>query len=257
MPLQLDDFNFIQDAFKEGLKGVLFEFVKAKNGNVILAGCNITGSSAPYNVSEGFVMMDYEVYHCPAQTSNFSLVVLEPDITYDPSGNDLFQDGVARDTYEVRRAKPVVSGSPSVSVTILDENRLIYTMPEALKGSLGYTDFVGERYNFQASDFLNGATASASYPPYAIKKNGCVRLYGAIDASGVGIGTNILTLPIGFRKGISTSGGFADIYLCSYGTSIVRVGVSPTGLKYFDTVVSGNTGGSGISLNQISYDIQT
>lgn len=256
MPLELDDLVFIQKAFKGALKGILHEFARIKNGNIVLSGCEVTGTAAPYNVSKGFVMMDYEIYYFPAQTSTSPNVIVEPDISYDPAGNDVFFDGVSRDTYEIRRARVITTFTPPAFVIVSNENRLTYLMPLAMKDNWALTDFLGKKYTFQSSDFMNGATANSSYPPYAIKKNGRVTFYGSIDVpSNISPGTNILTLPAQLRKGLSVSGGYADIYLCSHGGSIVRLGVSSVTLKYFDVAATGASIGYGISLNQISYDI--
>lgn len=258
MPLELDDLIFIQDSFKDALKGVLHEFTRAEFGNVILSGCEVTNlGGGNYSISSGYVMLGYEVCFVPATTENFVISALVLGVNYDPAGNDIFFDGVARDTYEIRTAKPYDPNTslPSLFLVIQDSKRLTNIMPNIMKDNWALTDFIGEKYIFQPSDFKNGASANVSYPPYAIKKNGVVRFYGQVDIPALSPSTDVLAIPTAFRKGISSSGGQGDVYICSYGNSLVRFGAGSTHLRYLDTTVAGSNNGYGVSLNQISYDI--
>lgn len=108
MPLHGDDFQWIQDAVKDGLKGVLFRFAQAAGGNMILAGCEITDNGGGnYDMDEGFVMINYEVCYVPAHsftTADLPNSSIKLTLTYDAVGQDTFADAVVRDTYEIRRA---------------------------------------------------------------------------------------------------------------------------------------------------------
>lgn len=260
MPLELDDLIYIQDAFKDGLKGVLHEVAKQNAGNLILSGCEVSDlGGGNFALSEGYVMLAYEVCRVPAVASvNHAIAAIVLDVSYDPAGNDVFFDSVARDTYEVRQGKPYDPNTPLTNpfVTISDEFRLTTLFPKAMKNKWALVDFIGEKYTFQANDFKNGASANVSFPPYAIKKNGVVRFYGSLNIpSGISPSTDVLEVPTAFRKGLTTTAGLGDVYNCSYGNSIVRFGVGATGLRYLDTAVTGANNGNGVSLNQISYDI--
>lgn len=258
MPLELDDLIFIQDAFKDALKGVLHGFVKAKFGNVILSGCEVSDlGGGNYSLSAGYVMLGYEICYVPAVTTSFVITALIVDVNYDPAGNDTFFDGVTRDTYEKKTAKPFDNNSSLTNPYLLvsDENRLTHLMPEVMKSNWALTDFIGEKYVFQSSDFKNGASAISYAPPYLIKKNGVVRFYGAIDIpAGIGPRTIVLEIPLLFRKGID-QGATASVYLCSRGQGLIRMGLDAGNLLYLDTALVASANGYGVSLNQISYDV--
>lgn len=261
MPLELDDLVFIQNAFKGALKGILHEVSKQNAGNLILSGCEVTDlGGGNYSLSEGYVMLGYEVCYVPAVPSvNHVIAAIVLDISYNSVGNDVFFDGISRDTYEIRQGKPYVPSTTLTNphVTLSDEFRLTTLLPKAMKNKWALIDFVGEKYVFQTSDFKNGATANTSFPPYAIKKNGVVRFYGSVNIpSGISPGTDVLEVPTAFRKGITTVAGLGDVYNCSYGNSIVRFGVGASHLRYLDVAVIGNNNGNGVSLNQIVYDIE-
>lgn len=272
MPLELDDLRFMQDAYHDGFKGIIYEFAKANNGNIILGGCEVVDSgNGTFEVSEGYIMLDYEVLYVPAVTGlSFSLVILEYNQTYDPAGNEVFADNTSRDTYEVRQARvfdPNISQSPNSRSFTIDNSRRIETIIGNKVGeAVAQQDAEGVRYDFVAADFpaAGGYAPSVDYPPYAIKKQGRVQLYGEVippnspgfnPATG---GNKILTLPTGFRK--SSSDRRANVFLCALDEAFFKIGLDPTELIAVGVFVPANneyTGqtGYGISLAGISFDV--
>lgn len=251
-PLTLDDFNFVQDAYTKAFEGVWHEFAKAKNGNIVLSGCEVSSS----NMTEGYVMIDYEVLYVPAQTFSGSAPVLKLGVGFDPNGAVPFFDGVVRDTYQVRTG--VVQSSwplPPPYLVVVDDNRLTKIIPEVLKDTLTLPDSVGVRYDFVAADFQNGATPHSVYPPYAIKKNGRVQLYGQVE-NVTSIGSPFLNLPTGFRK--PGANGFADVYIAFYDYTTAFVALNSSSLKYFGAgrpLGTAAGAGVGLSLNNICFDV--
>jgi hypothetical protein len=109
MPLYGDDLGWIQEAVMGALKGSgeLFAFAAQHSGNCIITGCDISFSGGEATITEGFVLLDYEVCHCPPHTVAVDALAassLKLNVTFDSAGNKVFADAVSRDTYAIRRA---------------------------------------------------------------------------------------------------------------------------------------------------------
>lgn len=183
MPLHLDDFDFIQDAFKEGLKGAIYPFALRNSGNVILEGCNITFDGATANISEGFVCLGYEVYFVPAHsvaTTDLANTSIKEDITFDPNGLDVFADSVSKDTYEVRRAK--------ATVTLNSGDEIILDDPSSVFAQLDSSGL----------SFAAGWASAGVNPATLLRFHDRVQLHGAIDSGSTNAGAAI-DLPVGLR----------------------------------------------------------
>lgn len=272
MPLELDDLRFLQDAYKDGFKAMLFELAKQNNGNMVLGGIEVTpDGSGGFNTSEGYVMLDYEVFYVPAAIGlNFNIIVIELFVYYDTDGNEIFSDSVSRDTYEVRQGRVYVPSNGNINpknITVNDGNRLsnIITNNVISKGkdTLANTDVAGVRYDFVAGDFPSsgGYTPSPTNPPYAIKKHGRVHLYGAvvpptsISFNSIAGADLILNIPVNFRKSSSTQQG--NVFLCAIDDGVFKVGMSATQLIAVG-MLTGTYSGKldyDISLAGIAYDI--
>lgn len=134
MELHGDDFNWLQNGVKDAFKGVLHYFAQAHNGNIILSGLADTYPGSGMVLSEGYVLLDYEVCYFPGATFGSlpgigQAVRLSLDVTYDPTGLEVFADSVSKNTYERRRAKAQIVidtgglftiGSPRLQDIIID-----------------------------------------------------------------------------------------------------------------------------------------
>lgn len=123
MPFQGEDIDWMQDAMLEGIKGISYPFVKKYSGNCILSGCDISYSGGSATITEGYVMIDFEVCYCAAQTvavTSLAASSLKVSSSYDPEGLEVFADNVSRDTYEVRIA--VISDGLNSGAEIILEN---------------------------------------------------------------------------------------------------------------------------------------
>jgi hypothetical protein len=183
MPLHGDDFDFIQSATKDAMKGLIHLFAAPHSGNMILSGCQVSGSS----VSSGYIVLDYEVCYfaggaLPSVVNDGAKYVLS--VSYDTAGNDVFADSVARDTYEVRRAVIV---DAFAGMDVATAPRLDARLSAILEG-----------FNTQAQvvSFFNGWTASGQV---FVKKlpGGLKVLYGALGVGSISSAsaTKVCTLP--------------------------------------------------------------
>jgi hypothetical protein len=123
MPLEAEDVEFLQTAIREIVKGQHY------GRNCVLQGCDLSKNGTDFEIAEGWVLVDGEVYYVPSHTVvdndgsgnksydatnyNFSHKDLgsnsflqnfayEEQVEYDPLGDENFADGVNRDTYEIR-----------------------------------------------------------------------------------------------------------------------------------------------------------
>jgi len=113
-PLTNDALHWIQNGIKEGIAGLLNQFTKYSPlgfpaQQIILAGCEVTQGPTTYSTTEGYILLDGEVLYAPPVTGRANaLLPLDAyalEVTYDPSGFVTFQDGVQRNTHEIRRAR--------------------------------------------------------------------------------------------------------------------------------------------------------
>lgn len=144
MPLHGDDFAWMQDGIQEAIEGALHLFAAPHGGNLILSGCEATISGGAIAYAPGFVLLGHEVLRFEGTTLSNTINdghKWKLAITYDPAGNDVFADTVARDTYEVRRA--IVQDSPTgVDVgTIARMDERIATIAQAGNWTQQVTSF--------------------------------------------------------------------------------------------------------------------
>jgi hypothetical protein len=187
MPLHGDDFEWLQAASKDAIKGMVHAFAVPFSGNMILSGCEVAGSA----VAPGYVLIDYEVCYYPGGTLPTSIndgpkFVLS--VTYDAAGADVFADSVTRDTYEVRRAV-VVDNFTGIDVSSgprLDQR--IWVMVESFNT------------NALVTQFHNGWSATGQMFVQLIG-GGMKCLYGQLStgAKSDTAATKILTIPAEYR----------------------------------------------------------
>lgn len=107
--MELDDFRFWDEGQRDGMKGMLSWL----GDNLILSGVNqVLVSGSEYNYTAGYVILNGEICYvaassAPIDSSANPYLYIELDVTYDPTGLETFENNVAYDTYEVRRAKVV------------------------------------------------------------------------------------------------------------------------------------------------------
>jgi hypothetical protein len=180
MPLEGDDFNWINAGVVEAFKAIFFEYGQAYSGNFVISGCVATFAAGFASVTEGYVMLDWEICYCPAQTvgvASLAVSSLKLVSSFDAAGTEVFADSVSRETYENRRA--IISDGLNSGVEIpLDTTGRFYAVE-----------------NVNAFD--NGWGAASGFVPKYHKKGNVIHITGAIT----GGETNLLafTVPLAYR----------------------------------------------------------
>lgn len=135
-PLHGDDFGFMQDAAIDALKASLWHVASQHAGNIIISGCAVSYDGFTCSLSAGYAMLNYEIVFVPAHsfaTPALSGASIKLAISYDPTGNDVFADAVARDTYQVRRGLG--------SNTLSGGHEIVLDDPPRAYGVLGITAY--------------------------------------------------------------------------------------------------------------------
>lgn len=112
MGLELDDFRFMDNGYRDAFKGILSAFKVPLHHAIILSGCVRSVANNQVTVSEGYVSLAGEVMYMPTQSyplGGYEYIV--PNITYANTGDEAFQDGNIHSTYEVRQAHIQVSAN--------------------------------------------------------------------------------------------------------------------------------------------------
>ena len=123
--LRNDDFDFLEDTIKDVIKGIVSAFAKKYNGNLILSGCELTlvntqNGIAEYEVSEGYLLYNYEVIYCPLQQGIFAQsgapMEFIIDTQYASTGTRIYANNVVHESHEVRRI--VVQSSTQIGLDV-------------------------------------------------------------------------------------------------------------------------------------------
>lgn len=170
MPLELDDFAWMQDATKEVFDVLL---ANISNGTPFkIKGCVPTistggGGLQLDSMTEGWIYMDGEVLYVPAVTtpiiigSNFAY--FEKDYMYDPAGLETFESSVNNDTYEIAIAVVEVDTSlPSGALNIFSDQTIYTNLADRLQA---------QKFEFSESIALSRTTQSLSGVSFALNNN--------------------------------------------------------------------------------------
>ncbi len=103
--LRMEDFQFMQEAYKEAIKGML-SFTSEPV--FIISGCEATYlSPGTWQISEGFVWIQNEMCYMPAHTFNLLApnVIIDIYEEYDPMGLKVFKNSSEHEVYLNKIAK--------------------------------------------------------------------------------------------------------------------------------------------------------
>lgn len=179
MPLHGNDFEWIHSGIFEAFKGVLSLYGANTSGNIILSGINVTTSGSSISISEGFVAINWEICYVPAATiSNPDSLPYSVKLTqtYDPAGNELFADAVARDTYAIRRGV-LSTGTTSNEIRLDTPN---YIRLDARLAEVIISQFLSQ----QITTFTANFAADTTNPIYVKKFLKTVHLEGWLRRPG-------------------------------------------------------------------------
>ena len=111
--LRNDDFDFLQKSYGGAFEGIIWGLCQFYNGYLILSGCDIllvnsSNGIDEYDVSEGYIIYNYEILHVPIQQSvgiptgaSLSFVL---DVYYAASGTRTYANQQVHESHEVRQA---------------------------------------------------------------------------------------------------------------------------------------------------------
>lgn len=213
-PYVLDDIRWEQDAYREALNDIVKGIVNNGTTDFVLWGCNITDNTTYFDVSEGAIVFDGEIYHLAA-TTNLTKVALQYLIfkpstgTYDSDGLKTFQDAATHDTYELRFATATISAIPGAGSYII--------------ASTAGTAAIPEKYDYQ---FANKVTETTKITLGSTNIDDCGSFYSTnnivADSSGVKFWKTGSTVNI--------RGGFSQNPATSV-TTRYKVGSLPSGYR--------------------------
>lgn len=232
MPVFLDDLAFVQSAEFDAFKGIIRAVADAYSGNLILGGCVLTEpTSTTATLSEGWVMLGYEIYYVPGNTVSKPAGPsytgeIQPDVYLDAAGNRTFGNGSSQNPWQVRRAKL----GPYATVSDAYINMpTVQKLPRAIANTIK-----PEVDTVTLSGFINGWSASTPVPK-AFRQLAMVHLTGTIAGGSISTTswTTLVVLPVGYRPAnpvttiveIEDSGGaieLAHIKIDTDGTMTAR-----------------------------------
>ena len=130
MPFEGDDINWLDSAYREGMKGVVDLFANPHDGFMVLSGMTYSDDDFNVTINEGFCLLDYEICFFPqtvlpsAVGANLPNISIHLITSYDASGLEAFADGQSKDTYQIRQAQAVVGLLGSNEIVLVNAPRL-------------------------------------------------------------------------------------------------------------------------------------
>ena len=117
LPIQLDDFRFIDDAVRDALTGIMSAYGIAADESFILSGAGSTLNGLNYDIADGYISLDGEILKVTAHSIPTALAAGESHVwklktANDPAGLKTFESTIAYNTYQIRGAE-VVAEVPS------------------------------------------------------------------------------------------------------------------------------------------------
>jgi len=130
LPLTLDDFRWIDSGYREAFKGMMSAYGIVDSTAVILKGCVRTVALGTVSISAGYISIGGEICLVPAHTYPEPTVgqveYWDLYVSYDPTGDKVFQSTLNYDTYEARVAKITVASSVPAGYTLQADAKDIF-----------------------------------------------------------------------------------------------------------------------------------
>jgi len=214
LPYVLDDIRWVEDSNREGISDIVKGIVDSGTTDFILWGCNITDNTTTFDVSEGAIVFDGEIYHLAATTGltkvALQYLIFRPSTgTYDSDGLKTFQDAATHDTYEIRIATATIGAIPGAGSYIIASTQGASAIPE--KRDQTFNNYIGSPTKISlgatsiddTGTYNSGGTIIAATTPFKFWKRGrMVECEGGFAYTGgfTPIVTTLLgTLPAGYR----------------------------------------------------------
>lgn len=272
MPLKLDDFELIQDAYKYGFDAVVRSLLPDST-YFILKGCVKTIVGSTIHLTEGYIFVTDEIYYIPAaEFTEDSLKVLYVAPDFSTTENRIFHDTNTHDVWDIRVYKYVYStGEPAGGIIFASLFTLLSLLQDTIGTTLlGSADLTG----FYNLSYEAGFSAATSYTKLRYEGNS-FNGYMILGAFNAAYTYGLLTrLPIGMRPTGDLVGFF---YNGSVAPGVLRIkkngeiwinGARTNGPNYItfqfymrfeDPVLYNLPGGGGgvIPDGDIAYDLPT
>jgi len=180
MPFELDDLDYLQNGINEAFK----DMFSAYGDSFVLTGCEVTTAVPNYNVSAGLIVLNGEVLPFAGGSVPISLNVdyFELSITYDPAGNEVFQDTSTHDTYAIRSAVLASAGVQPSNTLAISPRVTIHDIVREKAGESTASQ-VSDANNWTPLALTGSATAIIT-PEYMVKDDGQVLFRGSFQTSG-------------------------------------------------------------------------
>jgi len=130
-PFVLDDIRWIDNSVRDAFKGLVSGLGITASTSFKISGCVVSKVGSVYSWTEGYICLMGEILKVEAGSvttpmqpwqQNYGLY-WQLDVSYDISGNKIFESGISYDTYEIRKGKLVYGIFPT------DQNNQIDYMP--------------------------------------------------------------------------------------------------------------------------------
>lgn len=122
--INIDDLGRNINANLDAILATLFEWLAGNNQNFIISGCELTITpGVEASVTAGYIFLNGEILQVDPQTVAFGVLDVyyyEKLTTYDPAGDKVYNNGMARQTWQVNRGKLTNSNIDPVNPTELD-----------------------------------------------------------------------------------------------------------------------------------------
>lgn len=261
MPLKLDDFSLIQDAYIDGLSAILQSILPGID-TFILKGCEVSVEGSKLSVAAGYIYDSGEIYYIPAASYTYDAGKLVYLVTnFSTSENRTFHDTTTHDVWDIRVYATGYDSTVPEGGIRLDT---IFTLLTLLKTDI--TNGISDDADLQGFDklsYLTGFTKATAYDGIRLEGNSFngYMLLGAFTAT-VSAG-KLATLPIGMRPtgdivGFFFTGAVApgilkiksngDIYVSGASTSSTNYISFQFYMRFEDPVLYGLPTGGGIAL---------
>lgn len=184
LPLNLNDFRFIDDSVRLALKDIMKSFAGDEACYMYLQSLEVTGETA-YHVGEGAIFYQGEIWHIYEHTAEIEgLAYWAFYVSNDPDGNKTFKDGLQHNTYEIRKAVLCALGQEPAGTLYTRSIIQLKPLKEVfipVKQSFSYT-------------LLNGTTALSGGTPQMVKTARSITIQGRLHCSIAPEGVIILNI---------------------------------------------------------------
>lgn len=223
-PDSLDDLEFLQNALSEAIKGLASAWQHAGLDVPILSGLESTISGTTVTFTNGYIVVNSEVYFVIGGTFNLTdYYVIEIGDTFDSNGDETFENLSVNQTWRVRRGVMQLSTGSGTEIDFSDT----VTSTQALITQHG---FITNQLTSWTTVSVFGSgwsnNAGTNLARYRKNKIGQVEITGVVK-NPTASGQLIFQLPVGFRP--ANQMGFIVMSTDDVGTQFNQILINTSG----------------------------